>query len=58
VAGQARRLQIGDRQVVLTGGLCQCDYICDALSKELNTRVITHKNGRYAGAIGAALSGM
>ena len=58
VASQARRLQIGDRQVVLTGGLCECDYICDALSKELNTRVITHKNGRYAGAICAALSGM
>lgn len=58
VATQARRVSAGNKQAVLTGGLCECDYICDALSKELNTEVITHKNGRYAGAIGAALSGM
>ncbi len=58
VAIQAGRIAAGNKQAVLTGGLCECDYICDALSRELNTKVITHKNARFAGAIGAALSGM
>ena len=58
VAIQAGRIAAGNKQAVLTGGLCECYYICDALSRELNTKVITHKNARFAGAIGAALSGM
>lgn len=57
VATQARR--IGDDAVVgLTGGLCDCGYIRNALSKELKREVISHETGRYAGSIGAALYAM
>ena len=58
VAIQANRLPSGGKQAVLTGGLCECDYICEALSRELKTEVITDKNARFAGAIGAAICGM
>ena len=58
VATQAGRILAGDRQAILTGGLCECEYICEALSRELKTEVITDKYARYAGAIGAALCGM
>ena len=40
----------------LTGGLCECEYIREALSKELGKEVISCPDARYAGAIGAALS--
>ena len=42
----------------LTGGLCECEYIREALSKELGKEVISCPDARYAGAIGAALSAM
>ena len=58
VAIQANRLPAGGKQAVLTGGLCECDYICEALSRELRTEVITDKIARFDGAIGAALCGM
>jgi activator of 2-hydroxyglutaryl-CoA dehydratase len=41
--------------VGLTGGLCDSIYIRSALSKELQREVISNKQGRYAGSIGAAL---
>lgn len=40
----------------LTGGLCESDYIIESLSDKLGSRVLSNQNGRYAGAIGAALS--
>ncbi|WP_270841856.1 hypothetical protein [Mediterraneibacter faecis] len=39
----------------LTGGLCECEYIHEALSKELGKEVISSPDARYAGA---ALSAM
>lgn len=39
----------------LTGGLCENSAVIDSLSKKLGTQIKTHKLGRYAGAIGAAL---
>lgn len=43
-------------RVALTGGLCE--YIIKALSKELGKKVEADAYGRYAGAIGVAISGM
>ncbi|MFL0247274.1 acyl-CoA dehydratase activase [Candidatus Clostridium stratigraminis] len=39
----------------LTGGLCDNNAIIASLSKKLGVQINTHKLGRYAGAIGAAL---
>ena len=58
VALQAARIHSEGKQTVLTGGLCECSYICEALGRELKTEVITDKKARYAGAIGAALCSM
>ncbi len=55
VAAQAGRLTSRPEVVCLTGGLCGSDYLKNALAQELKTRVISHPEGRYAGAIGAAL---
>ena len=57
VASQASRLQLG-QAVCLTGGLCSMPYLCDSLSRELGVSVRACADGRYAGAIGAALSAM
>jgi activator of 2-hydroxyglutaryl-CoA dehydratase len=45
-------------KVCLTGGLSEFKYISDSLGKELNTNVDAKIDGRFAGAIGAALAGM
>lgn len=58
VASQARRLERGGGAVCLTGGLCECPYLLEALEAELRTEVATRPEGRYAGAIGAALSAL
>ncbi len=58
VSAQAGRLAQPSGTVCLTGGLCQCSYIREALSAALGRDVITCENGRYAGAIGAAVSGL
>ena len=39
-----------------TGGLCGCAYLRERLSYKLGCPVAAHADGRYAGAIGAALS--
>ncbi|MDY2987591.1 MAG: acyl-CoA dehydratase activase [Peptoniphilus sp.] len=39
----------------LTGGFCESDYVIDELSKRLGVEVTSHKDARFAGAIGAAL---
>lgn len=55
VSSQAKRL-LENKQVCLTGGLCDTPYIVDALSTELKTPITTDPLGRYAGALGAALT--
>ena len=39
----------------LTGGLSDSNYFCKILSEKVNHKVETTENGRYAGALGAAL---
>lgn len=58
VASQAGKLNTAAGAYCLTGGLCQCDYIQEALSRALNSPVFTCADGRFAGAVGAALSGL
>lgn len=55
VASQVKRIDYHNKQVCLTGGLSEMDFIKDALSSELNTEVLTDKLGKFAGSIGAAL---
>ena len=54
VASQAKRLE-DDSLVCLTGGLCESEYIRTALGRQLRTEVKAVAQGRYAGAVGAAL---
>lgn len=55
VGSQAGRMAVqGD--VCLTGGLCEFTYLRDSLSRHMNKEVHANPDGRYAGAIGAALS--
>ena len=49
----ARHTLKGD--LLLTGGLCECGYLMDRLSKKLGVKVYSDPLGRYAGALGAAL---
>ena len=58
VVSQAKRLLGSAGIVCLTGGLCDSAYIVGALSAALRTQVISNEQGRYAGAIGAALCAM
>ncbi len=58
VASQAGKLTGQVNHVCLTGGLCTCDYIRTALGAALGCTVHASENGRYAGAIGAALSAL
>ena len=55
VASQASHLEAGST-VCLTGGLCQCSYLLQALRTALKREIVASDNGRYAGAIGAALT--
>lgn len=55
---QAQKLYRKGMKVCLTGGLSEFKYISDSLGKELKTNVEAKEDGRYAGAIGAALAGM
>lgn len=56
VCSQAGQLHTGGSAVCLTGGLCSMEYIRSSLSRALGTTVMSCEDGRYAGAIGAALS--
>ena len=58
VCQQAQKLYRQGMKVCLTGGLSEFKYISDSLGKELKTNVEAKADGRYAGAIGAALMGM
>lgn len=56
VVSQASKFRIGASAVCLTGGLCTFDYLRRALSQALSVPVLSCADGRYSGAIGAALS--
>lgn len=43
-------------EIMLTGGLSYTPYFIQLLSEKLDKNIFTHPLGRYAGAIGAALS--
>lgn len=58
VCQQALKLYKPNMKVCLTGGLSEFKYISNSISKELKTEVHAKVDGRYAGAIGAALMGM
>lgn len=47
---------VENEQYFLTGGLCGNEYFRSRLEKKLNRPVKTNSLGRYAGAIGAAIS--
>ena len=57
VCSQAGQLHTGAGTACLTGGLCGMAYLRDLLSKALGVPVLSCEDGRYAGAIGAALCG-
>lgn len=54
VASQAGRMGV-QQAVCLTGGLCDYSYLCQSLSEAVGRPVRAEEDGRYAGAIGAAL---
>lgn len=56
VASQAGHVSGGNEQACLTGGLCEYEYLRKSLSAKLKTQVQAKTDGRYAGAIGAAIS--
>ena len=47
--------QVPASRYFLTGGLCENDYVRTRLSEELSAPVDSCENGRFAGALGAAL---
>ena len=57
VCSQAGQLHTDGAAACLTGGLCGMKYLRDSLSKALGVPVLSCEDGRYAGAIGAALCG-
>lgn len=57
VASQAGRLKL-DQTVCMTGGLCELDYLREQLGRALHCEVVSCADGRYAGAVGAAMSAM
>lgn len=54
VAGLCSRHAIKG-SLLLTGGLCECDYLIKRLSDKIGREVLSDPMGRYAGALGAAL---
>jgi len=55
VASQCGKINTEGRTVYLTGGLCDCSFMVECLSNKLRTEVVTKKESRFAGAIGAAI---
>lgn len=56
VVSQSSRLDVRGAAVCLTGGLCECAYLRENLSEKLGCGVQAKPEGRFAGALGAALS--
>lgn len=55
VAGLAQRHGLNRQSIFLSGGLCDSEFIIEALGKELRSDIQSNPLGRYAGAYGAAL---
>lgn len=55
VASQGSRFGIYEEELCLTGGLCECTYLKKMLSEKLECAIEAKPDGRFAGAIGAAL---
>ena len=55
VRSQCGKLLSGKKEVYLTGGLCEIDYIIESLSQKTGSPVKSNPLARYAGAVGAAL---
>ncbi|PKM73388.1 MAG: CoA activase [Firmicutes bacterium HGW-Firmicutes-16] len=55
VASQCGRIKRSTRYY-LTGGLCECRYLMKVLGDKLGVCIVSNPEGRYAGALGAALS--
>lgn len=49
------KLAEANRPIYLTGGLCDNVFFTEMLSEQLQKKINTHRNSRYAGAIGAAV---
>ena len=58
VISQATHMTIVNKRIVVTGGLCDYDYLIEAIGRKLGLDVISNEDARYAGAIGAALFAM
>lgn len=58
VISQATHMTIVNKRIVVTGGLCDYDYLIEAIGCKLGSDVISNEDARYAGAIGAALFAM
>lgn len=58
VVSQAGHVESKNMEVCLTGGLCDYEYLCKMLSMKMGTTVNSKPDGRYAGAIGAAICAM
>lgn len=54
VAAMVARFQ-DEKEIMLTGGLCQSEYFIKIFEQTTRKKVITHDFARYAGALGAAL---
>lgn len=54
VAQLCQRKRLPDK-VILTGGLSHSEYFASILSSKIGKKVMPTENGRYAGALGAAL---
>lgn len=55
VAAQVARFSDGSEEFCLTGGLCACGNLVDALSEKIGRPIAARPEAHYAGAIGAAL---
>ena len=56
-AGFAKRLSTVP-SVLFSGGVSRSQTFCERLSQHLGAEVITHPDGQFAGAIGAAIYGI
>ena len=55
VSAQTKKINLKNKNICLTGGLSEMSFVVESLSKVLNVNVKSDKNGKFAGAIGAAL---
>ena len=58
VASVAKKFTSETDMTVLTGGLCECDFLREILEEKLGKKVVSMPEARYAGVIGAALKTM